>query len=89
MVITTSGLLELHDSEGRVLANVSDPFVQGSADPARPKLRFDSQGGQHVLTQVWQQGDETGQQVLRPKSPSLAVRKRSGSVQTAEAGNPR
>ena len=89
VVITTSGLLELHDSEGRVLANVLTHSVQGSADPARPKLRFDSQGGQHVLTQVWQQGDKTGQQILRPKSPSLAVRKRSGSVQTAEAGNPR
>ena len=66
-----------------------DPFRPGIGRPGRPKLRFDSQGGQHVLTQVWQQGDETGQQVLRSKSPSLAVRKRSGNVQTAEAGNPR
>ncbi len=89
VVITTSGLLELHDSAGRVRANVLTHPVQGPADPARPRLRFDSERGQHVLTQVWQQSDETGQQILRPKSPRLAVRKRSGRVQTAEMGNPR
>jgi len=89
VVITSSGLLELHDSAGRVLANLLTHSVQGKADPDRPRLRFDSEGGQHILTQVWQQGDETGQQILRAKSPGLAVRKRSGRVQTAEMGNPR
>jgi hypothetical protein len=89
VVIKTSGLLELRDSEGRVLANVLTQPVQGPGDPARPRLRFDSEGGHHLLTQVWQQGDEIGQQILQPKSPSLAVRKRSRRVQTAEVGNPR
>jgi hypothetical protein len=89
VVITPSKLLELRDSEGRVLANVLTQSVQGPADPARPRLRFDSEGGQHMLTQVWQQGEETGQQIVRPKSPSLAVRKRSGRVQTAAVGTPR
>jgi hypothetical protein len=81
--------LELHDSRGRTLMNVLTESVQAHAAPGRPKLHFDNEGGQNVLTQVWQEGDEVGQQVLRSKSSTLAVRKGSGDVQTAEAGNSR
>jgi hypothetical protein len=82
-------LLELRDSEGRALTNVLTHSVQASAEPARPKLRFESEGGLHVLTQVWQEGDDIGQQILLPKSAVRAVQKGSGHVQTAEASNPR
>lgn len=82
-------LLELRDSRGRALINVLTQSVQAPAKPGRPKLRFDNEDGQNVLTQVWQEGDETGQQVLRSKSATLAVRKGSGHVQTAEASKPR
>jgi hypothetical protein len=82
-------LLELRDSEGRALTNVLTHSVQASAEPARSKLRFESEGGLHVLTQVWQEGDDIGQQILQPKSAVRAVQKRSGHVQTAEASNPR
>ena len=71
------------------LANVLTHSVQASTQPARPKLLFESEAGQHVLTQVWQEGDFTGLQILQPKSGTLAVRKRSGHVQTAQVGNPR
>jgi hypothetical protein len=81
-------LLALRDSEGRTLANVLTHSVQASAQLDRPKLRFDTEGGRHVLTQVGQEGDTVGQQILRAKSASLAVQKRSGHVQTAEVGNP-
>jgi hypothetical protein len=82
-------LLELRDSEGRVLANVLTQSVQTLTVPARPKLRFDSEGGQHVLTQVWQEDELIGQQVVQSKSATRAVQKYSGHVQTAEVGNPR
>lgn len=82
-------LLELHDSEGRALANVLTHSVQASTQSARPRLLFESEAGQHVLTQVWQEGDFTGLQILQPKSGTLAVQKRSGHVQTAQVGNPR
>jgi hypothetical protein len=82
-------LLELHDSEGRVLANVLTHAVQASTRPVRPKLLFESEAGQQVLTQVWQQGEFTGLQILQPKSGTLAVQKRSRHVQTAQVGNPR
>ena len=82
-------LLELRDSQGRVLINVLTQSVQAPATPGQPKLRFDKEGGQIVLTQVWQEGNEIGQQVLRSRSATVAVRRRSGHVQTAEASNPR
>jgi hypothetical protein len=82
-------LLELRDSQGRALINVLTQSVQAAAIPGRPKLRFDNQGGQIVLTQVWQEGNEIGQQVLRAKSATVAVRRDSGHVQTAEASNSR
>ena len=89
VVLFGPALLELRDSQGRSLINVLTQSVQAPAKPSRPKLRFDKEGGQNVLTQVWQQGDEIGQQVLRSKSATVAVRRGPGHVQTAEAGNPR
>ena len=82
-------LLELRDSRGRALTSVLTESVQAPATPGHPKLRFEKDGDQNVLTQVWQEGDETGQQVLRSKSATVAVRRASGHVQTAEASNPR
>jgi hypothetical protein len=82
-------LLELRDSQGRALINVLTQSVQAPATPGQPKLRFNKEGGQIVLIQVWQEGNEIGQQVLRSKSATVAVRRGSGHVQTAEAGNPR
>ena len=82
-------LLELRDSQGHALINVLTQSVQAPATPGQPKLRFKQEGGQIVLTQVWQEGNEIGQQVLRSKSVTVAVRRGSGHVQTAEAGNPR
>ena len=89
LVFIAPVLLELRDSEGRALANVLIHAVQAATQSVRPKLRFESEGGQHVLTQVWQEGDFTGLQILQPKSGTLAVQKRSGHVQTAQVGNPR
>lgn len=82
--------LELRDSDGRALASVLTRSVQAPAGPNQPKLRFEEENGRRVLSQVWQKGDPLGQQVLlRSKSASVAVRKYSGHIQTAQAGNPR
>lgn len=81
--------LELRDSADRVLVRVLTQSVQTFNGPALPKLVFDSATGDHVLTQVWQANDSIGQQLPLSKSLTRAVRKRSGHVQTAEAGNPR
>jgi hypothetical protein len=89
VVLVGPVLLELRDSRGRTLINVLTESVQAHAAPGQPKLHFDNMGGQNILTQVWQEGDEVGQQILRSKSGTLAVRKGSGDVQTAEASNSR
>ena len=81
--------LELRDSEGRTLVNLLTHSVQASSAPDRPKLVFESQDRRHVLTQVWQENEAIGQQILQAKWGSDAVRKRSGDVQSAKAGNPR
>lgn len=79
--------LELRNSAGRVLAHVLTHSVQTLSTPAIPKLVFDSASGEHVLIQVWQANDSIGQQIPLSKATIRAVQKRSGHVQTAEAGN--
>ena len=81
--------LELRDSGGRVLVNLLTQSVQASTAPDQPKLVFESEDHRHVLTQVWQENQAIGQQILQSKWGSDAVRKRPGDVQTAKAGNPR
>lgn len=81
--------LELRDSESRLLVNVLTQSVQTLTAPTRPRLVFESEDRRNVLTQVWQENDSIGQQILQPKWNAGAVRKRSRDVQTAKAGNPR
>ncbi len=75
VVLVGPVFLELRDSEGRDADHRIDPLGP-SVDQSRltPKLRFDSQGGQHVLTQVWQEGDSTGQQVLQSQVSQCCCR---------------
>ena len=89
VVLVGPVLLELRDSRGRTLINVLTQSVRTLATSDRPKLRFDNEGGQNVLTQIWQEGYESGQQPLRSKSAKVAVRRGSEPVQTAEANKPR
>lgn len=84
-----ASLVELRDSRGRLLLNSLTQPVQSSTRPARAKLEFANLDGRHILTQVWQEGEMVGQEILESKSAVHAVQKRPGHVQTAEAGNPR
>jgi hypothetical protein len=69
--------------------NLLTQSVQTSIAPDRPKLVFSTEERRHVLTQVWQENDAIGQQILQSKWGNDAVRKHSGDVQTAKAGSPR
>jgi hypothetical protein len=89
VVMTAPAWLSLRDSNGRALATVLTRSGEPSGQLDRPKLRFDSEGGRHVLTQVAQEGDSVSRQVLHSQSASLTVRKHSGHIQTADAANPR
>lgn len=82
-------LLELRDPDGRVLANVLTQSVQSQTAPAQPRLLFDNDGGEHALTQVWQENESIGQQLTPSKSATRAVQKGARHVQTAQVSNPR
>ena len=47
--------LELRDSGGRVLVNVLTQSVERLSPSVQAKLRFESEEGRHVLTEVWQE----------------------------------
>ena len=89
LVRTEPFLLELRDPDGRVLANVLTQSVQSQVAPAQPRLLFDNQGGGHALTQVWQENESIGQQLMPSKSATRAVQKATRHVQTAQVSNPR
>jgi hypothetical protein len=81
--------LELRDSGGRVLVNLLTQSVLTSTAPERPRLVFESKDSRHILTQVWQENESIGQQILQAKWGGDAVRKHPRDVQTAKAGDPR
>jgi hypothetical protein len=90
LVRTTPVLLQLRDAEGHTLTTVLTNSVESSNTPASPKLQFYSDGRQHVLTQVWQENDSIGQQLqLQRPLTTVAKRRHSGHVQTAEVSKPR
>jgi hypothetical protein len=89
LVRTEPFLLELRDPDGRVLANVLTQSVQSQTVPTRPRLLFDDAGGGHALTQVWQENESIGQQLMPSKSVTRAVQRGSRHVQTAQVSNPR
>ena len=89
LVRVEPSLLELRDSDGRILLNILTHSVQSLAAPTHPRLLFDLNAGEHTLTEVWQENDTTGQRILQSGSATRAVQKRSAHVQTAEVGNPR
>jgi hypothetical protein len=87
LVRTRPWLLEIRDSEGHFLANVLTQSIQTLNSPAAPKLRFENKDGRQALTQVWQENDSIGQQLLPTNSETRAVQKRSAHVQTAKVGD--
>jgi hypothetical protein len=89
LVRTEPYLLELRDPQGQVLANFLTQSVQRQMAPAQPRLLFDSEGGGHALTQVWQENESIGQQLQPSKSATRAVQKGTRHVQTAQVSNPR
>jgi hypothetical protein len=87
MVRTQPWLLEVRDSEGRFVAHVLTQSIQTLNSPAAPKLRFENKDGRPALTQVWQENDSIGQQLLPRNSETRAVQKRSAHVQTAKVAD--
>jgi hypothetical protein len=57
----------LRNQRGKVLTSLATNSVTSREVPSSVKLVFNGYSGRYFLAQIWQQGDNTGQQVI--KSP--------------------
>jgi hypothetical protein len=83
LVCTPSGI-EFRDPRGQVIASALHHAVRTADTAVSPKLVFVSEGGAHVLQQVWPGGTNYGYE-LAPINPALALAKRRSST-TVQAG---
>jgi hypothetical protein len=73
--VCTPNEIELRDARGQVMASVTHHSVRTADTAVSPKLVFVSEGGAHVLRQVWPGETNYGYE-LAPVSPVLVVAKR-------------
>ena len=60
-------LVQLRDGNGHVIASTLTGGVESKFQPAKSHLSFNVVDGEHVLAQVWREGDQIGEQLRRPK----------------------
>jgi hypothetical protein len=75
VVSVAPAILQLRDADDHCLAVVLTNSVESLNAPETSKLHFYSDGGQYVLTEVWQEDSSIGQQLLLSNS-SLRTAKR-------------
>ena len=82
-------LLALRDARGHTIASALTSGIESSEAPAISKLRFNSIGGQYVLSEVWQQDSQLGQKLFATKNRSTFAKHRSTEArETAEGSQP-
>lgn len=64
----------LRDSRKRTIAHVLTRGIDSLTPAAATKLKFDYFGGQHVLTEVWQEHDSSGERLYATKDRRNFVR---------------
>lgn len=77
--------MQLRDAQSRTLAIFHTKPVESSTRPSKPKLEFLVTGGDHVLSRVWQEGENRGQELFLPKSLEVVARGK-GTTQVAASG---
>jgi hypothetical protein len=87
-VVCTPIRAELRDARGQVLTSVVHHAVQSPNSSQRPKLVFTTDGGGHVLRQVWA-GDPHYGYELGPSKPAVVLAKQGShpSVNGSGGGN--
>jgi len=82
-------LLALRDARGHTIASALTSGIESSEAPVISKLRFNSVGGQYVLSEVWQQDSQLGQKLFATKSRNTFAKHRSTEArETAEGSQP-
>lgn len=81
--------LVLRDARGQTVASALTNDVDASALPEAPKLRFASIDGEHVLTELWQEHEPSGQRLIGSKSyVSVAKQRSTEARETTGGGRP-
>jgi hypothetical protein len=71
VVRTAPHTLSLRDSNGGVLMSVVTEPVLSLISRSNPRLKFETVGGQYILTEVWPEGAHTGYELLAQKRPNV------------------
>jgi hypothetical protein len=64
---TAQHTMFLRNERGQVLTSIGTNYVEGKGVPVSTKLVFNGYSGRYFLSQIWEQGNNTGKQVI--KSP--------------------
>jgi hypothetical protein len=82
-------LLVLRDSRGHTIAQTFTGGVESVTPADVTKLSFYFSGGQHVLAEVWQQRETSGERLYPVKERTNFARSHSdGARETAEGSQP-
>ena len=82
-------LLVLRDARGQTIASVFTGGIDSPTPVASTKLKFDSFGGRHILAEVWQQQQSTGERLYPAKQRTTFAKGRSTEArETAEGSQP-
>jgi len=79
-------LVLLRDWQKRSIAQVLTVGIYSLTPAAATKLKFDSFGGQHVLTEVWQEHDSSGERLNATRDRRNFVNLRSTVTREATEG---
>ena len=81
-------LLVLRDSRGRSIAQAFTGGIESLTPADATKLKFsNSDDGQHVLTEVWQKLDSSGQRLYPAKNSTNFDKHRSTEAREASEGS--
>ena len=88
LVQSLQHFLELRDARGHLIATAFTRGIESSSAPATSQLRFIVTGSQHVLDEVWLQGNQLGEQLYESQPGDSAVAEGVASRGAAEGSRP-
>ena len=80
-------LLVLRDSRGHYIAQTFTGGVESLTPADATKLKFSNSDSQHVLTEVWQKSDSSGQRLFPAKDSTNFAKHRSTEAREALEGS--
>ena len=72
--------LELRDSQEHFIAQVLTGGVYSRTPAASTQLKFYSSNGQHILAEVWERQESSGERLYQPKPAVDSMKRRSTAV---------